>query len=248
MRSLVLGRRLEQVQELCLLNLTFPFRYIFSIGAAFGLIATFIASFYLIYDQPEKEEGAESQKVGFTWPTKAILPLGIIGFCGMTGEGAMADWSAIFMNKVVGQSEAFSALAFASFATAMTVGRIFGDYFTDLLGKDRLLLIDCFLAIVGLTMVIVFVSVWSTFVGLFLVGLGIATVVPIVYSTAGNTPGVAPSVGIAMATAVSYTGFFVGPPTIGFLSDLYGLRLGLGFALFLFVVMLVFVLRRQTSS
>ena len=73
-------------------------------------------------------------------PTKAILPLGIIAFCAMTGEGSMADWSAIYMNKTIGMSEAFSALAFGAFATAMTVGRIFGDYFIAKMGKRKVLI------------------------------------------------------------------------------------------------------------
>jgi MFS family permease len=73
--------------------------------------------------------------------------------------------------------------------------------------------------------------------GFALVGLGLSNVVPIVYSTAGNTEGIKPSVGIAMATTIGYAGFFVGPPIIGFLADSFGLRIGLCFTLCLFAVM-----------
>lgn len=180
----------------------------------------------------------------FVLPTKAILPLGAIAFCGMLGEGSIIDWSAIYMNKVVGESEAMGALAFGSFGAAMMIGRITGDYLTQNLGKRKLLIGDAILAVVGLAIVIAYVSPLTTLVGFFLAGLGLSTIVPIIYTTAGNTPGVSPSVGIAMATTIGYSGFFVGPPTIGYLADVYGLRFGLIFALCLLVVMLLLILSR----
>jgi MFS family permease len=209
------------------------------------------AAFNLIKDDPlsrnaEKSENAteEAESTAFRMPTKAILPLGIIAFCGMTGEGAIGDWAAIYMHKVMGQDEAFSALAFGAFAMAMTFGRLTGDVATEKLGKRKHLIYSSLLAISGLVLALSFNNPWSVLAGFFVVGLGLATVVPIVYSTAGNTEGVSPSVGIAMATTIGYAGFFVGPPTIGYLSDVFSLRIGLTFVLFLFVIMLIFVIRK----
>lgn len=209
--------------------------------AVLGGIACIIAAFYLIDDTPDQSKTNDDES-SFVLPTKAILPLGLVAFCCMSGEGAMADWSAIFMNKVVGQNEFFSAIAFGTFATAMTIGRIFGDYFTAQIGKYKLLIYNSVFSILGLGITLFFVSTWATLIGLFLVGLGLSTIVPIVYSSAGNMKNVEPSVGIAMATTIGYAGFFVGPPAIGFLSDELGLRIGLGFVLILFLAMLVFVL------
>jgi MFS family permease len=209
------------------------------------------AAFNLIKDGPlsrnaEKSENAteEAESTAFRMPTKAILPLGIIAFCGMTGEGAIGDWAAIYMHKVIGQDEAFSALAFGAFATAMTFGRLTGDAVTEKLGKRKHLIYSSLLAIFGLALALSFSNPWTVLAGFFVVGLGLATVVPIVYSTAGNTEGVSPSVGIAMATTIGYAGFFVGPPTIGYLSDVFSLWIGLTFALMLFVIMLIFVVRK----
>jgi MFS family permease len=84
--------------------------------------------------------------------------------------------------------------------------------------------------------------------GFFLVGLGLSTIVPIVFSSAGNLKNISPSAGISMATSIGYTGFFIGPPTIGYLAEAFGLRVGLGFVLFLFVLMagiLVFISRND---
>ena len=209
--------------------------------AVLGGVSCIMAAFYLIDDTPDIDESDEG-KSGFVLPTKAILPLGIVAFCCMAGEGAMADWSAIFMNKVVGQNEFFSAIAFGVFASAMTIGRIFGDYFTTKFGKYKLLIYNSFFSILGLGITLLFATTWTTLVGLFLVGLGLSTIVPIVYSSAGNMKNVEPSVGIAMATTIGYAGFFIGPPTIGFLSDAFDLRIGLGFVLMLFVAMLFLVL------
>lgn len=211
--------------------------HLFIIGII-GVFPILWASTKLIKDAPEVNENAIAKdKTDSLLALKAILPFGIIAFCCMTGEGSMVDWSAIFMNTVVGQNEVISAWAFGTFGVAMTIGRIFGDYFTLKLGKQKLMLIDAYLAVIGLALALIFTSIWSTFTGFFLVGLGLSTIVPIVFSSAGNLKNISPSTGISMATSIGYTGFFVGPPTIGFLSEAFGLRIGLSFVLFLFVLM-----------
>lgn len=212
------------------------------IWAAFNLIKD--DSLSITTEKDEKDAHKVAESPSFRLPTKAILPLGIIAFCGMTGEGSVADWSAIYMHKVIGQNEAFSALAFGAFTLAMTFGRLTGDYFTEKFGNRKQLIYSSLLAIFGLGFALAFNNPWTVLAGFFIVGLGIATIVPIVYSTAGNTEGVTPSVGIAMATTIGYSGFFVGPPTIGYLSDIFSLRVGLLFALMLLVVMLVFVIQK----
>ncbi|MEO5583302.1 MAG: MFS transporter [Saprospiraceae bacterium] len=189
----------------------------------------------------ETEHTEKNDQPGFMFPHKSIIPLGIIAFCCMTGEGSMTDWSAIFMNKVILLGPTMGAIAFGVFASGMTLGRIFGDYTTEKLGKRKLMICDSILAIVGLSIALVFASATTTLIGFFMVGLGVATIVPIVFSTAGNIKGVNPSTGISMATSIGYTGFFIGPPVIGFLSDAYGLRLGLLFTLVLFVFMFFLV-------
>jgi MFS family permease len=210
----------------------------------FGILPILWASTKLIRDHiPEPVVATNNLKTDNFLAFKTILPFGIIAFCCMTGEGAMVDWSAIFMNTVVNQSELISAWAFGIFGVSMTIGRIFGDYFTLKLGKQKLMLIDALLAIFGLGIALFFVSVWSTFLGFFLVGLGLSTIVPIVFSSAGNLKNISPSAGISMATSIGYTGFFIGPPAIGFLAETFGLRLGLGFVLGLFVMMAIVLLR-----
>ena len=211
------------------------------------LIAVLIASRFLIIDKPDVSEKTEKEP-HFRLPTRAILPLAIIAFCGMTGEGSLMDWSAVFMTDAIGQTEAMGAAAFLTFGASMTIGRLFGDRLTDFFGKKKLMIFNSLVAIVGLSISIGFATVWATFLGFFLVGLGLSTIVPIVYSASGNMDGISPSAGIAMATTIGYAGFFVGPPVIGFLGDNYGLRVAFLFTLALFFVMLGLISRLKISD
>ncbi len=216
--------------------------YHFLSVAIFGMFLVWGASYYLI-DAMEEERKAGEDQPSFIFPNKLILPLGLIAFCSMVGEGTMADWSALYMENVIGQSESLGAMTIFSFGMAMFIGRSFGDHFTNLWGMHKMLRNSSLLAIFGLTMMLSVLSWPVVLLGSFLLGLGLATIAPIVYSASGNTPGVAPSVGIAMATTVGYAGFFVGPPTLGFLADAFGLRMALLFTLGLLVLMLVLAMR-----
>jgi len=217
------------------------FSHFLSVGIV-SVAVVFLASRYLINALVEERKAGEDQPI-FIFPNKLILPLGLIAFCSMVGEGTMADWSALYMENVVGQSEELGSMTIFSFGLAMLIGRSFGDHFTNLWGTYIMLRNSSLLAIFGLTLMLTVVN-WPVVLGSsFLLGLGLATIAPIVYSASGNTPGVAPSVGIAMATTVGYAGFFVGPPTLGFLADAFGLRLALLFTLALLGLMLVLAVR-----
>jgi fucose permease len=223
-------------------NEHFPLRYHLIYVAMGGIIALAIVSPLILKNQAGNTVIAAGPEKG----SKRRIPfliwlIAIIGFCGMTGEGSMVDWSAIYMHTVVGMTKAFSALAVGSFATAMTIGRLFGDRLIDKAGKQTILFCSCFAAITGLSIALLFVSAPAVLIGLFLVGLGLSNVVPVTYSTAGNIQGIDPAAGIAIASTIGYSGFFVGPPAIGCLADAYGLRIGLCFTLGLFLIMLAVI-------
>ncbi len=150
----------------------------------------------------------------------------------------MAEWSTNFMENVSLASEALAPLGLAAFSMAMMVGRIFGDAVREKLGDGKLLLYSSILSVLGLTVVVGLPQTYPSIFGFFLVGLGLATIVPIVYSRAGNLEGIDPGVGISMATTIGYAGFLFGPPLIGFMADWMGLRIAMGVVLVLFVLML----------
>ncbi|PSR53115.1 MFS transporter [Adhaeribacter arboris] len=201
------------------------------------------ASQHLIRDTPQAQAGEEGS--GFRLPTKAILNIGIIAFCGMTGEGAMSDWSSNYMENIARSSQALAPMALAAFSLAMTIGRLLGDRARAMLGDRRLLIYSGSIAFLGLALSLAFPVAWLVIAGFFIVGLGLATVVPIAYSTAGNAPGLPPGVGLSMVTTVGYSGFLFGPPIIGFLADWQTLRLALLFVALLFALMTVLGFRSK---
>lgn len=218
--------------------------------AIVGLLICIWAAYWLVPEELEDQNMSTSKRARFTLPNLAILPFGIIAFCGMVGEGSISDWSALFMRQIAHGDGVMGALTVGLFATAMTIGRLFGDHFIKQYGRFKMLVSNSMLSILGFTSVIFFATPMSTLLGFFVAGLGLSNVVPIVYSVAGNTTGVSPSAGIAMVSAIGYAGFFIGPPTIGWLSDWYNLRIGLLFSLALLVFMLglILVFRKKLSN
>ncbi|MBN9384082.1 MAG: MFS transporter [Chitinophagaceae bacterium] len=231
-------------------NYHYPLRYHLLYVAIGGIIALAIVSPVILQQQAGNTTAAVEKGDGKQRVPLLIWLIAVIGFCGMTGEGSIVDWSAIYMHTVVGKTKAFSALAVGSFATAMTIGRLFGDRLIDKAGKQTILFCSCFAAIAGLAIVLLFVSASAVLLGFFLVGIGLSNVVPLTYSTAGNIKGIEPAAGIAIASTIGYSGFFIGPPAIGYLADGFGLRVGLCFTLGLFLIMLgmiTYITRGQNS-
>ena len=170
--------------------------------------------------------------------SRALLGMGLIAFCCMLGEGAMADWSTNYLEKVAMAAPATAPLGLAAFSMAMMLARFAGDGARARWGDGRLLIAGSVLSVVGLSLVLTILEPIVIILACALVGLGLSVIVPIAYSTAGNMPGIEPGVGISMVTTVGYSGFLFGPPIIGFLADGIGLRLALLFVLILFLIML----------
>lgn len=215
----------------------------FSIIVALSLIAAFWVSRNLIHDKPDKKTPADGPL--FRIPNKALVSVGIIAFCCMMGEGAMADWTVNYMENVVATSKSLAPIALSAFATAMTLGRIFGDRARAAWGDRKLIMAGGMISTVGLGLAIAFPIAYVSIAGFFLVGLGLSTIVPITYSIAGNMKELPSGVGLAMVTTVGYSGFLFGPPVIGFLADLSNLRIGLLLVAFLFILMTVLGFMRR---
>jgi MFS family permease len=163
----------------------------------------------------------------------------------MMGEGAISDWSANYMENITMSSEAVAAIALSAFATAMTLGRLFGDRFRKMWGDTRLITVGGLISTFGISWVLLYPVPYVSIAGFFFVGLGLATIVPITYSIAGNTKDLPPGVGLAMVTTVGYSGFLFGPPLIGFISDQSSLRTGLLVVAVLFVIMTILGFMRK---
>lgn len=199
-----------------------------------SVVVVFIARYYLIHDKPLKKD---TDTPAFRLPNAAMISIGVIAFCCMLGEGAMADWSTNYMENIAHASESMAPLGLSAFALAMTIGRFLGDSARVKFG-DRSLLIACgLISFFGLALVILFTEPMLVIVGFFIVGIGLSVIVPIAYSIAGTTKDLPPGVGLAMVTTVGYSGFLFGPPIIGLLADWVTLRYALVLVLLLFAIL-----------
>jgi MFS family permease len=218
----------------------------FSIVAIASLMAAFWVSRNLVRDKPDATIKTDGPL--FRIPTKAMIGIGIIAFCCMMGEGAMADWTVNYMENIVLASKTLAPIALSAFATAMTMGRIFGDRVRSACGDAKLIMAGGLMASVGLGLAIAYPEPYVAICGFFLVGLGLSTIVPIAYSIAGNSKELPSEVGLAMVTTVGYSGFLFGPPIIGFIADLSNLRIGLLLVIVLFVVMTALGFARRVNE
>jgi MFS family permease len=160
----------------------------------------------------------------FTKPDPVLLQLGIIGFCSMASEGAMFDWSGVYFKDVVKAPPSLIVLGYTSFMIMMSGGRFFADRLTAKFGRKNLLQVSGVMISSGLFISVIFPYLIPSTLAFMLVGLGVSSIVPTVYSTAGKQSKVAPGIALATVSSVSFLGFLMGPPLIGYISEAAGLR------------------------
>lgn len=160
-------------------------------------------------------------------PRGILLTLGIMAFCVLLGEGAMADWSALYLRDVTGAAPGLAAAGYAAFSLAMASGRFVGDALTMRVGATPLVRGGGVLAAVGLAFALMVASPWAAIVGFAAVGAGFSVAFPLMLAKAGSLPGTSPGTAIATVSVFGYTGFLAGPPLIGFVAQATTLRGGL---------------------
>jgi len=164
----------------------------------------------------------------FARPTGAVVGLGVIAFLGLLVEGAMGDWSAVYLQHTLGTTSATAALGFAAFSLTMAAGRFAGDSLVARFGNERVIRRSTGAAALGLGIALVASNPLAAIAGFACVGFGIANLIPIVFRAAGGLAGVAPSEGIAAVGTFGYVGFLAGPPTIGLVAEATALPAALG--------------------
>lgn len=160
----------------------------------------------------------------FTKPQGVLVQLGIIGFCSLAAEGAMFDWSGVYFKEIVKAPNALVILGYASFMVTMATGRFLGDKLINVYGRKRLLQISGLILSLGMFTAVIFPNIYAATIGFILVGMGVSSIVPSVYSIAGTNTKVSPSIALAMVSGVSYFGFLTAPPLIGYISAISNLQ------------------------
>ncbi|WP_372776103.1 MFS transporter [Mangrovibacterium sp.] len=162
-----------------------------------------------------------------------LWALAIVAVTAMVSEGAIADWSGLYLRDVTMGASSQLGLGYAGFSMLMTLGRFCGDYFSNRLGPWQILLNGFLISIIGL----LFVFATNTGIALFgfaLVGAGFSILVPEAYRLSTKIEGVSPAAGISFMAGAGYLGFLGGPVLIGTIAEHSGLKAG-----FMFVFVLV---------
>lgn len=160
----------------------------------------------------------------FNKPEGVLIQLGIIGFCSMATEGAMFDWSGVYFKDIVKAPAAYVVLGYASFMIMMATGRFLGDKMINIFGRKRWMQFSGLIISSGMFISVFFPFLITATIGFMLVGIGVSSIVPMVYTIAGNNKTTSPGMALAMVSGVSYFGFLLGPPLIGYISALSSLR------------------------
>jgi len=163
------------------------------------------------------------------WLRSSVLFLGFMCFAVFLAEGAILDWSAVFLRDTKGVSQEFSGVGYAAFSVAMATMRLLGDGLVERLSGKSVVLGGSMLATLGLALSIWSPSVYMVLFGYVLLGVGAANIVPIFFSAGGRLPGLSPNVSIPAITTIGYLGQLAGPALLGLIAHQYSLAVAFGF-------------------
>lgn len=178
----------------------------------------------------------------FTMPRGVVRLVGALAFAAFLVEGALLDWSALFVTGSLGFAVAQGGIGYALFSVAMTAGRLTGDQVVKRLGGVRVLLWGGVLVAAGFALLLLAPAGWAALGGFVAVGLGAANLVPALFSAAGRQRAMPEALAVASITTMEYAGILLGPALIGFVADASSLRAA--FAM-LGALMLLFPLLRN---
>jgi MFS family permease len=212
----------------------------FTIMTAFIIISLFVCWRYLHNDKQPVQSG----KV-FVMPDKSLIILGLIAFCSMVVEGAMFDWTTIYFKKVIHANKDWEGAGFTVGMCFMAAGRFVADGFSHRFGLKRTLQVSGLFSMTGLLIAVIFPQLIPALIGFMLVGVGISSVVPMIYSAAGRSTTMQPGAAIAAVSTISFIGFLIGPPIIGILAKHFTLQVSFAFLAVMAALVVVFTSRAK---
>ncbi|GGF01549.1 MFS transporter [Flavobacterium limi] len=222
-----------------------PYQHFLIVGAV--VIVMIVFNFKFLVKAKEKIKPKKESKKLFTKPDTSLLWLGIIGFCSMASEGVMFDWSGIYFKDIVKAPGALVILGYTSFMIMMASGRFIGDAMNNKFGRKRVMQISGCMISLGLFTAVFFPYIIPSTIAFMIVGLGVSTIVPTVYSLAGKNPTVSAGEALTIVSSVSFLGFLMGPPIIGYIAETFGLQFSFAF-IGVFGVLIAFMVSKIKVS
>lgn len=179
---------------------------------------------------------------------KPLLLLGLISFLAMGSEGAIVDWSGLYLKEISIAPEALWGAGFLGFQVTMTLGRFLGDGVSEQLGSVKMIMVGTVFALVGYGLVLS-ENTYLAIAGFALSGLGFSVMIPEVFRIGGNVKGVDSSKGIAFIAGTGYAGFLCAPPILGFLAETSSLKTSFVVLFFcaVFILAITAVLKKKET-
>ena len=162
--------------------------------------------------------GSESSGPAFAIPQGVVLFIGCLCFIVFLVEGAVLDWSAVFLSAERGLDEAYAGLGYAAFALTMTAGRLTGDAIVRRLGATRVIVVGGALASAGIFLATLSPAWEMALLGYALVGAGCSNIVPVLYTAVGKQNVMPEHIAVPAITTLGYAGILAGPAVIGFIA------------------------------
>ena len=192
---------------------------------AFVLIVLIIIFNYkFILKTKVKKQVEESNYSFFKNPDSTLIWLGIICFCCMASEGIMFDWSGVYFKEIVKAPGALVALGYTTFMISMAMGRFLSDILVHKYGNKKVLLVSGIIISIGLYSAVLFPYLIPCTIAFMVVGFGVSNVVPIIFNVAGNNKKIPTGIALTIVSSISFLGFLIGPPLIGFIAELTSLK------------------------
>jgi len=202
-----------------------------------------------VWAAPHTPAAQAGKRGGLSLPRQPIVYLlGLMSMFLFSSEGAVLDWAALYLSQERGADLAVASLAYAFFAGAMALMRFLGDGVRNRFGAVRTLRVCCAIAAAGMFAAALAPTPFLVILCFAIAGLAVANTVPIVFSAAGNQPGMSSGAGMSVAATMGYSGILLAPSAIGFVADSTGfVPVFIAFAGLLVVVFLMSGLARAAD-
>lgn len=219
-------------------------QYHYTIIFATSILASIISFKFLIKSDIDEED----DKPIFVIPDKSLLLLGVIAFCSMMCEGTMFDWSGVYYKKIVNAPKDILGLAYTFFMVSMAGTRFVADYFTTKFGVKKVVFFSGLLNFSGLLILILFPGRIISLIAFFIIGAGVSSVIPLVFSLAGKSKTMSSSVALASVSTMGFFGFLLGPPLIGYLAAWLNLQASFSFIALMALCVTILATRIKSNS
>jgi len=195
----------------------------FAVALSF-VIVIILLNYKFILKAKSKQQEEKSNYSFFKNPDMTLIWLGVVCFCGMASEGIMFDWSGVYFKEIIKAPGALVVLGYTTFMISMASGRFLSDILVRKYSAKKVLMVSGLVISGGLYMAVLLPYLIPCTIAFMLVGFGVSNVVPIIFNVAGNNEKVPPGIALTIVTSISFLGFLIGPPLIGFIAELTSLK------------------------